>query len=70
MLIRALRTSLAPRPDRPVGRNFSMLLLRLAIVVRTMTLVPASGVAFAQVHEPEPGYVDDRSSPEAVIRSL
>jgi hypothetical protein len=47
-----------------------MLLLRLAIVVTTMTLVPASGVAFAQVHEPEPGYVDDRSSPEAVIRSL
>jgi hypothetical protein len=47
-----------------------MLLLRLAIVMTAMSLLPAAGVSFAQDHEPQPGYVDDRSSPEAVIRSL
>jgi hypothetical protein len=47
-----------------------MLLLRLAIITTAMTLLPAAGAAFAQDHEPEPGYVDDRSTPEAVIRSL
>jgi hypothetical protein len=47
-----------------------MLLLRLAIVITAMSQLPAAGVAFAQDHEPEPGYVDDRSTPEALIRSL
>jgi len=41
----------------------------LSVVGLVLSLAAASGNASAQGHMPEPGYQDDRSTPEAVIGS-
>src|SRR5579871_784251 len=43
---------------------------RLSLLVYAAVLLAASAPsAAAQDHQPEPGYLDDRSTPEAVINS-
>ena len=47
-------------------------MLRPLAIIVTAILVSGAPIraAFAQDHQPEPGYLDDRSTPEAVMRSL
>jgi hypothetical protein len=44
------------------------LLLRIGVTALLLVSAPAAA-AFAQGHQPEPGYLDDRSTPEAVLGS-
>ena len=66
-------TTARSRPDpgssRADRRRHGLQTLRVLLVATTLLAVTAR-IAAAQEHAPEPGYEDDRSTPEATIRSL
>ena len=66
-------TTARPRPDPnsspPDRRRHGRRTLHVLLVAATL-LAATARMASAQEHAPEPGYEDDRSTPEATIRSL